>query len=56
MATVQQLYKDLKLEQKFEEYEESSYREVVGMIEMDAGNLPKDMFIQFANKIYKRKK
>ncbi|KAK3103386.1 hypothetical protein FSP39_018879 [Pinctada imbricata] len=53
---VKQLYRDLQLEKLFEEFEEKSYKDVISLIEKNSGNLPVAMFIEFANKIYKRKK
>lgn len=53
---VRQLYKDLNLEKEFTDFEETSYREILSLIDTDHGNLPKELFIAFTNKIYKRNK
>lgn len=49
------LYKDLRLETVFHEYEEESYSRLVKLIDTEVTNLPKGMFLEFANRIYKRK-
>lgn len=53
---VKTLYQELKLEQVYKEYEESSYQKLVLMVEEGAtkANLPKQLFLEFANRIYKR--
>ncbi|ESO97346.1 hypothetical protein LOTGIDRAFT_214193 [Lottia gigantea] len=53
---VKKLYRDLNLSQVYQDYEEKSYQELMNLIEKSSGNLPKQMFIAFAMKIYKRKK
>lgn len=53
---VKELYKDLKLSELYCEYEEESYREILTMIEHYDGDLPKQVFVSFVNKIYKRQK
>ena len=39
----------------YKEYEERSYQELMVTIEKGAGSLPRGMFVEFANRIYKRK-
>jgi farnesyl diphosphate synthase len=53
---VKTLYQDLGLEQLYWKYEESSYQKLVGMIEKEAveAALPKELFLEFASRIYKR--
>ena len=53
---VKELYKDLDLEKAFQDFEESSYGEILLMIDAYHGKLPKELFIAFTNKIYKRDK
>ena len=53
---VKKLYNDLDLQQAFMDFEESSYSEILSLIDSYHGKLPKDLFIAFTNKIYKRTK
>ena len=53
---MKQLYSDLNLQTAFLDYEESSYDDLMALIEAESGSLPKGMFVEFANRIYKRKK
>ena len=53
---VKKLYNDLDLEKAFQDFEESSYTEILSLIDAYHGKLPKDLFIAFTNKIYKRAK
>ncbi|KAL7750054.1 Farnesyl pyrophosphate synthetase [Sorochytrium milnesiophthora] len=55
-ARVKQLYKDLKLDELFAQYEEDSYVRLTGMINgIDASvGVPKDVYTSFMQKIYKR--
>ena len=39
----------------YKDYEEQSYKDLMVAIEAEAGSLPRGMFVEFANKIYKRK-
>ena len=52
---VKEIYKQLDLEKVYHEYEEESYQKIVGLIDGGSGTLPKGMFTEFANRIYKRK-
>lgn len=52
---VKALYRELDLEQVYRDYEEESYQRLMGLIEREAGTLPTAMFMEFANRIYKRK-
>lgn len=56
VSQVKQVYNDLNLEKAFLDYEESSYNDLMALIEAESGTLPKGMFVDFANRIYKRKK
>ncbi|XP_053385270.1 farnesyl pyrophosphate synthase-like isoform X2 [Mercenaria mercenaria] len=56
VVKVKALYKELKLEQEFRDFEESSFQEILELIEKCSGDLPKDMFKAFVQKIYKRNK
>ena len=53
---VKTLYRELEIERVYKEYEEASYKEIVGLIEKEAepAGLPKELFLEFANRIYKR--
>ncbi|CAI9740848.1 farnesyl pyrophosphate synthase-like [Octopus vulgaris] len=51
---VKSLYKELKLDELFLKYEEESYKLLLEKIEK-CSHLPKEIFLTFAKKIYKRK-
>ena len=53
---VKQIYRELNLEQVYRDYEESSYASLMELIERESAtaNLPKELFVEFANRIYKR--
>ncbi|XP_071495745.1 farnesyl pyrophosphate synthase-like [Diadema antillarum] len=56
VAKVKELYMTLDLEAVYREYEETSYRDLMESIEAHCHSLPKNIFVAFANRIYKRKK
>lgn len=56
VSKVKCLYRELDIEQAFKDFEESSFREIMQLIETCSGDLPKTMFEAFVNKIYKRNK
>jgi len=53
---VKALYRELNLERVYKDYEESSYQRLVALVDKGAeeGNLPKQLFLEFASRIYKR--
>ena len=53
---VKDLYGELNLEKLFRDYENNSYQRLVGMIETETETLPRSMFLEFLNKIFKRMK
>lgn len=55
-ARVKEVYKELNLEQVYRDYEERSYSSLMEVIEREAttAKLPKALFVEFANRIYKR--
>lgn len=55
-AKVKEVYRELNLEQVYHEYEERSYKSLMEVIEREtsAASLPKSLFVEFANRIYKR--
>ena len=55
---VKQLYNELQLQQVYIDYEEQSYQDLMITIdkELQQTNLPKQLFVEFADRIYKRKK
>jgi len=55
IAIVKNLYRELELERKYEEYEESSYNTISHHISEMYNGLPKSLFVDMLNKIYKRK-
>ncbi|GFR66403.1 farnesyl pyrophosphate synthase-like [Elysia marginata] len=53
---VKAIFKDLDLEKVYKEYEESSYHDLIKLINKASCRVPREVFIDFADKIYKRKK
>jgi len=53
---VKVLYHELNLKKLYEEYEEESYTRILELISQKSANLPKEMFLEFVKKIYKRDK
>ena len=53
---VKDVYRELNLEQVYRDYEERSYSSLMDVIEKEASaaKLPKALFVDFANRIYKR--
>ncbi len=56
VAKIKELYKNLDLSSVYRDYEERSYQELMQLIDSCSGSLPKDMFIAYAKRIYKRQK
>ncbi|XP_071852622.1 farnesyl pyrophosphate synthase-like isoform X1 [Apostichopus japonicus] len=56
VSEVKRLYRDLNLQDVFYAYEEESYEKLMETIDTRSGGLPKDMFITYAKRIFKRKK
>ena len=56
VATIKQLYRDLNLEQLFMSYEEQSYLEIQKELEHISPKVPKEVYLIFLDKIYKRAK
>ena len=57
VAQVKQLYQQLALPDIYKAYEESSYVEIVGLIDkLGPDDVPRDVFDFLLNKIYKRSK
>ncbi|XP_062961678.1 farnesyl pyrophosphate synthase isoform X3 [Cynocephalus volans] len=56
VARVKALYEELDLPAVFLQYEEDSYNHLMGLIEQYAAPLPPAIFLELAQKIYKRKK
>lgn len=50
------LYKEMDMESIYRNYEEESYQRLQSLIHSRAGDLPHDIFVDFAAKIYKRNK
>ncbi|XP_077978203.1 farnesyl pyrophosphate synthase-like [Glandiceps talaboti] len=53
---IKKLYDDLNLRKVYQDYENESYDNLLKLIEKCHGHLPSQLFIDFAAKIYKRKK
>lgn len=53
---VKTLYRELGLEQLYRDYEKSSYEKLAGMVDKVAteAGLPRELFLEFADRIYKR--
>ncbi|KAJ3353603.1 Farnesyl pyrophosphate synthetase [Allomyces javanicus] len=58
IAAVKQVYRDLELERAFHEYEAASYQRIHALIDgIDlALGVPKEVYVSFMNKVYKRSK
>ncbi|KAK2144097.1 hypothetical protein LSH36_785g01038 [Paralvinella palmiformis] len=56
VAKVKELYKELKLQELYHQYEEESYKQIMQLTDTLSGNLPKEMFTAYANKIFRRGK
>ena len=56
MNKVKALYKELDLEKAYKQYEESSYQDLIKLINKSSCKVPREVFVDFANKIYKRQK
>lgn len=55
MAAIKAVYKELGMEQRFQEYEQQSYKQLTATIE-EQQLLPKEVFTSLLKKIYKRSK
>ena len=55
-AVIKELYKDLKLEDVYEEQEAKSYKECADLIERHGKIIPTETFIRLLKKIHKREK
>ena len=53
---VKAVFNELDLKGVYAAYEETSYQELTHMINSISVDLPKDMFIAYGKKIYKRQK
>ncbi|XP_072106065.1 farnesyl pyrophosphate synthase [Mobula birostris] len=56
VARVKALYEELKLAEAFHQYENQSYQRLRGLVSEQCSRLPQDVFLTFADRIYKRKK
>lgn len=56
VAKVKSIYHDLGLEKVYQQYEEDCYAELLKHIEEACDKLPKEIFMDFAKKIFKRNK
>jgi farnesyl diphosphate synthase len=56
IQTVKDIFRDLQLQEKFEQYEEESYERIIGKINQVADRIPREVFEFLLNKIYKRQK
>lgn len=56
VAVVKDLFKELKLQKLYSDYEESSYQDIMQMVDNLKRTVPKEIFYVFAKKIYKRNK
>lgn len=56
VQTIKDLYRTMELPQKFEQYEEESYKKIKNMISRSSSLLPPPIYEQILNKVYKRQK
>lgn len=56
MARVKALYEAMDLQSVFHKFEEDSYNRLKSLIEHCSAPLPASIFLELANKIYKRRK
>jgi farnesyl diphosphate synthase len=56
VKVVKQLYKDLNLEKVFRDYEDATYAELMDLIKKEAKGVPEKVFMDFAQKIFRRQK
>ncbi|NXL89612.1 FPPS synthase, partial [Alectura lathami] len=56
VAKVKELYETLGMKAAFQEYEENSYQRLQELIKKHAKQLPEEVFLGLARKIYKRQK
>lgn len=56
VAKIKELYRELDLSTVYKDYEEQSYQDLMKLIDLHSGSLPKEMFVAYAKRIYKRKK
>ena len=57
VAVVKQIFLNLDLKKVYSDYEEESYQQLMSKINnLSSTDLPKEMFIAFAQKIFKRNK
>jgi farnesyl diphosphate synthase len=56
VAIIKQLYRELKLEQLFLSYEEESYQSIQNELQHISPKVPKEVYLIFLDKIYKRSK
>lgn len=58
VKVIKDLYNELKLKEVYAQYEERSYQEIMKLLDvrLKETNLPRGMFQEFADRIYKRKK
>lgn len=53
VAKVKAVFDEIDLKKVYADYEERSYEELLTLIEKLSDNLPKEMFLAYAKKIYK---
>ena len=56
VQNVKAVYKELELEGIYHQYEDDSYKQLITLIDETSGSIPKEIFTDFANKIFKREK
>ncbi|XP_041035661.1 farnesyl pyrophosphate synthase isoform X2 [Carcharodon carcharias] len=56
IAKVKALYEELDMQGIYSQYEEQSYQRLLGLISQHCTKLPQEVFLSFAQKIYKRHK
>ena len=56
VRNVKRVYDELNLKDEYLRFEEDSHREIMALIDRTTGTLPKRMFTDFVEKIYRRQK
>ncbi|XP_072017554.1 LOW QUALITY PROTEIN: farnesyl pyrophosphate synthase-like [Amphiura filiformis] len=56
VSKIKELYRELDITSVYKAYEEKSYQDLMQLIENHSGSLPKEMFVAYAKRIYKRQK
>ena len=56
VSKVKALYKELQLPELYHKYEDETYKQLMELIDKLSGSLPKEMFVTYVNKIFRRQR